>query len=148
MQIAEAYCENGPLHGRTMVLKELLEMQLHGGFYIRNEYQPPQAPKQKCPLFLWVGAEDWNVVVLIGESEQNVIVDSARINRNGLTWLRLRRAGIDAELYKLWKTAADRHTPMSIVFRGEKYNGRTELVGKNDSDGYMFLEFQGQKAEE
>lgn len=146
MQIAEAYCENGPLHGRTMIVKELLQMQLHGGFYIRNEYQEPKTPVSKNPLFLWVGAEDWNVVVNIGDNKQDVTVDSARIDRNGVTWMRLRRVGIDQELYKVWKHTADRHTDMSVVFKGETYYGRTDVVGKNDVDGYMFLQFQGQKA--
>jgi hypothetical protein len=147
MQITEAHCENGPLHGRTLVLKELLEMQLRGGFYILDEHQGATAQAQKCSMYTWLGAEDWNVVVHIGDTTQALTVDSARIDRKGVTWMRLRKVGIEPELYALWKKTADRHIGMSLIFRGEKYNGRADVVGKNDIDGYMFLHFQGEKAE-
>jgi hypothetical protein len=146
MQIAEAYCENGPLHGRTVVVKELLQMQLNGGFYMRNEFQATKTTGQQMPLYLWLGAEDWNVTVTIGESSKAVTIDSARIDRNGVTWMRLRNVGIDPELYAIWKRTADRQTDMSVVFQGRTYQGRTDVVGKNDVDGYMFLQFQGRSA--
>jgi len=123
-------------------VKELLQMQLNGGFYMRNESQASKPAGQEIP-YIWLGAEDWNVMVNIGERSQAVTVDTAHIDRNGVTCMRLRYVGIDPELYGIWKKAADRHTEMSVVFQGQTYHGRTDVVGKNDVDGYMFLQFQG-----
>jgi hypothetical protein len=99
-------------------------------------------------LYLWLGAEDWNVTVNIGESSQAVTVDTAHIDRNGMTCLRLRYAGVDPEMYAIWKRTADRHIEMSAIFQGQTYYGRTDVVGKNDVDGYMFLQFQGRSKEQ
>ena len=147
MQIVKAYCQNGPLHGRTLIVKELLEMQLHDGFYIRNEHPGSTPLEQKCPFYSWVGVKDWDVEVHISDNIQQVTVDAARVDRHGVMWMRLRKIGIEPDLYLLWKETADNHTDMSVVFRGEKYKGRTDVTGKNDIDGYMFLHFQGQKSD-
>lgn len=139
----EAYLENGPLHGKVLVLKDLLSRSLNGGIYMRDEKQVAIIEKHKIPWFTWVGAENRGVMLLIGDTREDVTVDSARLDPQGLIHLRLRKHAIAQELYQFWKETAEQRTPAWVSFQGQEYKGCADLVGKNDDDGYMFLHFAG-----
>lgn len=139
----EGYLENGPLHGKVIILKDLRSMNLNGGFYMLDEKRTARVEKHRIPWFTWVDADDRVVVILIGGKGEEVTVHSARLDRDGLMHLRLCKSVIEQELYQFWKETAEQHVPAWVDFLGRGYKGFVDLVGKNDGDGYMFLQFAG-----
>lgn len=141
----EVFVENGPLKGKSISLKDILALSLDGGFYMRSELQVAIIEKQKVPWFTWVGAEYREVMLVIGDSVEGegVTVDSARLDRQGHMHLRLRKHAIEPERYEFWKEAVKLRTPASVIFQCIRYEGRADLVGRNDVEGYMFLHFEG-----
>lgn len=147
LRTAEVYLENGPLNGQTRILKDVLGMSFDGGLYIRNENQAAVSLRQKGPCFSWIGAEDRKAVVLIGGDAEDVTIDSARIDKEADMHLRLRKDGVEPKLYEFWKEAADERKPVWVILCGDRYRGRVDLAGKNEGNGYMFLQFLGRKTD-
>ncbi len=145
LRTAEVYLENGPLDGQTRALNDVLGMNFEGGFYMRNESQPVIALKQKQPCFSWIGAKDRKAVVLIGDDAEDVTIESARIDKQAEMHLRLRKDGVETKLYEFWRGVAEERKPVCVILNCDRYCGRAELVGRNEADGYIFLQFLGRR---